>query len=84
MACVCACALALSGDASAPYASDSPQRLMVFHTRRTLHDVSTGRDVTEFFYWVPKVDVNTPHSVDMYGIVISHLVIQIPIVQFVC
>ncbi|XP_041984494.1 endoplasmic reticulum metallopeptidase 1-like isoform X2 [Aricia agestis] len=55
----------------APYSAERPQRLMVFHTRRSAH--AAAANVTqesaadaELLYWVPELDVNTPHSLDDY------------------
>ncbi|XP_063540781.1 endoplasmic reticulum metallopeptidase 1-like, partial [Cydia strobilella] len=45
-----------------PYSPTRPQRLMVFHTRRTDH--VTGKQ--EYLYWMPDLDSNSPHSLDPY------------------
>ncbi|XP_047030872.1 endoplasmic reticulum metallopeptidase 1-like isoform X2 [Helicoverpa zea] len=46
-----------------PYSAERPQRLMVFHTRRTLHAPLAARDAVEHMYWVPELDANTPRTV---------------------
>ncbi|XP_063367017.1 uncharacterized protein LOC134655483 [Cydia amplana] len=45
-----------------PYSPTRPQRLMVFHTRRTDH--VTGSQ--EHLFWLPDLDTNSPHSLDPY------------------
>ncbi|XP_061721042.1 endoplasmic reticulum metallopeptidase 1-like [Cydia pomonella] len=45
-----------------PYSPTRPQRLMVFHTRRTDH--VTGKQ--ENLFWMPDLDSNSPHSLDPY------------------
>ncbi|KAJ0174396.1 hypothetical protein K1T71_010542 [Dendrolimus kikuchii] len=46
------------------YDERRPQRVMVFHVRRTWHEAGAHR--TEHLYWVPQLDANTPHSVFPY------------------
>ncbi|CAH2089061.1 unnamed protein product [Euphydryas editha] len=57
------CALVLLTPLGAPYSAERPQRVMLFHTRRTLHGPAPSVDT---FYWMPELDVNTPHSLDAY------------------
>ncbi|XP_063386153.1 endoplasmic reticulum metallopeptidase 1-like [Cydia fagiglandana] len=45
-----------------PYSPTRPQRLMVFHTRRTDHVTGTQENL----YWMPDLDSNSPHSLDPY------------------
>ncbi|CAK1550290.1 unnamed protein product [Leptosia nina] len=62
-------ALVLFSPLGFPYTADRPQRFMVFHTTRTLHEVSdSGADTATdtHLYWLPELDANTPHSVDEY------------------
>ncbi|KAJ8717542.1 hypothetical protein PYW07_005472 [Mythimna separata] len=65
LACALAALLALS-PAGAPYSAARPQRLMLFHTRRTLHPPLAPEPTVEHFYWVPELDANTQRSVDEY------------------
>ncbi|CAB3244465.1 unnamed protein product [Arctia plantaginis] len=66
-ACACAVGAALAGGAlaAAPYSAERPQRLMLFHTRRTLH-ARIAPAATEHFYWVPELDANTRYTLDRY------------------
>lgn len=51
-----------SGDPTSP----APQRFMISHTKRTYHDLS-GRVIDQSSgYWIPDMDINSPHSVDRY------------------
>lgn len=59
-----ACALVWLTPLGAPYSAERPQRVMLFHTRRTLHGPAPR---VENFYWMPELDANTPHSLDSYG-----------------
>ncbi|KAJ8716925.1 hypothetical protein PYW08_005324 [Mythimna loreyi] len=63
--CALAALLALS-PLGAPYSAARPQRLMLFHTRRTLHPPLAPAPTEEHFYWVPELDANTHRSVDTY------------------
>ncbi|XP_047536484.1 endoplasmic reticulum metallopeptidase 1-like [Vanessa atalanta] len=56
-------ALVLLTPLGAAYSAERPQRVMLFHTRRTLH---APEPVVEDFYWLPELDVNTPHSLDAH------------------
>ncbi|XP_045777115.1 endoplasmic reticulum metallopeptidase 1-like isoform X1 [Maniola jurtina] len=58
--CALSAALAL-GPLRAPYTLERPQRLMLFHTRRTVHGGGAPR--VEHLYWVPELDANTPATV---------------------
>ncbi|XP_039759160.1 endoplasmic reticulum metallopeptidase 1-like [Pararge aegeria] len=55
-----AVALVLLGPSGA-YSAERPQRLMLFHTRRTTHGAAPR---VETFYWVPELDANTPRTVE--------------------
>ncbi|XP_049877297.1 endoplasmic reticulum metallopeptidase 1-like, partial [Pectinophora gossypiella] len=56
-----AVALVLCTPLGAPYSATTPQRYMVFHTRRTTHH-APGNVTHEDLYWVPHLDANTPSS----------------------
>ncbi|XP_052743938.1 endoplasmic reticulum metallopeptidase 1-like [Bicyclus anynana] len=56
--CAVTTALVLAGPLGAAYSAERPQRLMVFHARRTQHGQRQ-----EHFYWVPELDANTPATV---------------------
>lgn len=72
--CATSVLLVLVSSVGAPYSAERPQRLMVFHTRRTLHVPLVPTEEVENFYWVPELDANTPHSVDKYGKYIMRLI----------
>ncbi|XP_075981699.1 endoplasmic reticulum metallopeptidase 1-like isoform X2 [Anticarsia gemmatalis] len=55
-----AAALAAGTSLGAAYSAARPQRLMVFHTRRTQH--SAAGAAVDTFYWVPELDANTPRA----------------------
>ncbi|CAH0724102.1 unnamed protein product, partial [Brenthis ino] len=71
-----AAVLVLATPLGAPYSAERPQRFMVFHTRRSVHaasaaaaaalDTDASNATHEDFYWIPELDVNTPHSMDPY------------------
>ncbi|KAG6454318.1 hypothetical protein O3G_MSEX008637 [Manduca sexta] len=44
------------------YSDTRPQRIMVFHTRRTVH-IKGVHTPPEMIYWMPDLDVNTPYTV---------------------
>ncbi|XP_038211457.1 endoplasmic reticulum metallopeptidase 1-like [Zerene cesonia] len=50
-----------------PYSAARPQRVMLFHTRRSVHAPHNPGDPAHHdFYWLPELDANTPHSLDPY------------------
>ncbi|CAH2041909.1 unnamed protein product, partial [Iphiclides podalirius] len=55
-------ALLLAGAAGPPYARDTPQRVLLFHTRRTDHTANGSRP--DHFFWIPEIDGNTPRSLE--------------------
>ncbi|XP_068620663.1 endoplasmic reticulum metallopeptidase 1-like, partial [Battus philenor] len=55
-------ALAATGGPRAAYSADRPQRVLLFHTRRTDH----ARASVDNFFWIPEIDANTPHSLEGY------------------
>lgn len=59
------CVLVVCTPLGAPYSSERPQRFMIFHVRRTVHEPEGPK--TDYHYWIPELDPNTPHSVDDYG-----------------
>ncbi|KPJ07504.1 Endoplasmic reticulum metallopeptidase 1 [Papilio machaon] len=65
-ACVVAAsaALAASGGARAAYSGERPQRVLLFHTRRTDH--ARAPPSVDNFFWIPEIDANTPHSLVGY------------------
>lgn len=65
-ACAVAALLVLLGPWYAPYSAARPQRLMVFHVRRTFHAPAAAPQ-PETYFWLPDLDPNSPHSVDEYG-----------------
>lgn len=58
-------ALAAAGGARAAYSAERPQRVLLFHTRRTDH--ARSPPAVEHFFWMPEIDANTPHSLAEYG-----------------
>ncbi|XP_061384105.1 endoplasmic reticulum metallopeptidase 1-like isoform X2 [Danaus plexippus] len=67
LAASCVGALYSLSPLGAPYSETRPQRLMVFHTRRSYTPLGAGDPVSlEDFFWMPELDVNTPHSMDKY------------------
>lgn len=58
-ACAAACLAVLAAPPSAAYSASRPQRLMVFHVRRSVHAPGGGVVSEEQFFWVPELDVNT-------------------------
>lgn len=50
----------------APYSAARPQRLMVFHARRTVHAPPLP-PAAESFFWLPDLDPNSPRSVAKHG-----------------
>lgn len=68
LAASCVGALYSLSPLGAPYSETRPQRLMVFHTRRSYTPLGAGDPVSlEDFFWMPELDVNTPHSMDKYS-----------------
>ncbi|XP_072943078.1 endoplasmic reticulum metallopeptidase 1-like isoform X2 [Epargyreus clarus] len=53
--------LVAAGVPGAPYSAERPQRVMVFHTRRTVH-ARLAPPRHELLYWIPELDANTPRS----------------------
>ncbi|KAI8420573.1 hypothetical protein MSG28_009026, partial [Choristoneura fumiferana] len=51
------------GPLHAPYSASRPQRVMLFHTRRTDHVANT----TESLFWMPALDPNSPGDLGKYG-----------------
>lgn len=58
-ACLAVAAAVACGAASPPYSAERPQRVMVFHTRRTDH---ARGGAAENLFWIPALDGNTPAS----------------------
>lgn len=55
--------LVAAGPLRAPYSATRPQRVMLFHTRRTDHVANT----TENLFWMPALDPNSPGDLGQYG-----------------
>lgn len=65
LACACAVTVAIvcAQDTSAAYSELRPQRVMIFHVKRTIHSsVGTDEAREETFYWMPVLDANTPRA----------------------
>ncbi|CAG4989241.1 unnamed protein product [Colias eurytheme] len=58
--------LCAAGARGGPYSAARPQRVMLFHTRRSVHAPPPAPPTHEDFYWLPELDANTPHSLDEY------------------
>ncbi|CAG9564384.1 unnamed protein product [Danaus chrysippus] len=68
LAASCVGALYSLSPLGAPYSDTRPQRLMVFHTRRSYTPPGALEPASiEDLYWMPELDVNTPHSMDKYS-----------------
>lgn len=68
--CVVTVGLVVTTSLGSAYNESRPQRLMVFHTRRTVHAPASAGDVgdtVENFYWIPELDANTLSAVNKYG-----------------
>ncbi|KPJ00914.1 hypothetical protein RR46_01393 [Papilio xuthus] len=52
------------GGARCSYSAERPQRVLLFHTRRTDH--ARAPPSVEHFFWIPEIDANTPHSLAGY------------------
>lgn len=65
-ACAAAALLVCLGPWYAPYSAARPQRLMVFHARRTVH-APPAPPAERSFFWLPDLDPNSPRSVARHG-----------------
>lgn len=65
--CLATCALVCCTPLGAPYSAARPQRFMLFHVQRHVHAPGAGADAVDHLYWMPELDVNTPHSLDRQG-----------------
>lgn len=74
-ACALAAALAGGGLLGAPYSAERPQRLMLFHTRRTLHARAAPVSESRAFYWAPELDANTRAALQDHGACASDRVV---------